>query len=948
MSRRAERRASYEAVAEVAVRFQVLGNVEAYVDGAPVDLGHLRQRCVLAALLVEANAAVPIDDLVDRVWGDRPAQRAAGTLRSYLSRLRRILAAVDVSIERRPGGYVLAIDPMAVDMHRFRQLVAEAQAAGGDAGVALFEQALGLWRGEAFGTLDTPWLNNKREALNRQRLAAELDRNDLALSRGEHGRLVDELSTRAAANPLDERLAGQLMLALYRCGRQADALGHFQRVRRKLVDELGTDPSPPLLRLHKQLLDADPALTRPVAPGTASESRPSLPVPRQLPAPPRSFAGRARELTELGTMLDAQPDRAATLVVSAIGGAGGIGKTWLALRWAHENLLRFPDGQFFVNLRGFDPGGEPVPTAVALRGFLDALGVPSTAIPADPDAQAALYRSLMAGRRMLIVLDNARDSTHVLALLPGTGTCTVLITSRHHLAGLFAGHGARPLALDVLPDREARLVLTEHLGRQRVAAEPDAVDAILHSCAGLPLALGIVAARAATRPDQPLAALAGELRDASTRLDALDAGELAVNLRAVLYCSCQALPSSVARVFRLLGLAPGADISLPAVASLTALAVGEARTIVRQLVSGHLLQEHTPGRFRMHDLVRLYAAEQARGIDSAQERRAAAHRLLDHYLHTAYTAAVRLNPHRLLITLDPAGSGVTPENVADLDQAMAWFTAEHSVLLAAVDEAAENGFDTHTWQLAWSLANFLERRGYWHDQVATQRAALAATLRLSDDAAQAQAHRGLANAYALVGEQDTAHTHLRQALSLFADLDDRQGEAHTHIGIGWLMGRQGRFGEALGNAQRALDLYVIADDRSGQANALNNIGWYHAKLGDYRQTLVRCQQALAVYRELGNRFGEAEAWDSLGYAYHHLGHHEQAIACYQRALALFQDLGGRNAEADVLTHLGDSQQAAGDPHAARRSWQEALDILTQLGHSGAEAVRLKLHGASST
>jgi DNA-binding SARP family transcriptional activator/tetratricopeptide (TPR) repeat protein len=941
-------------VVKVTVCFRVLGAVEARVDGALLDIGHLRQRCVLVALLVDANDAVPVDKLVDRVWGDRVPQRAAGTLRSYLSRLRKALAAADVDIQRYPSGYLLRVDPKTVDLHWFHRLVTQARTADGALAVAMFEQALRLWRGEAFATLDTPWLNSEREALNRQRLAAELDRNDLALSGGEHARLLGELSARAAEYPLDERLAGQLMLALYRCGRQADALDVFRRVRLRLVDELGTDPSPPLQRLHHHLLTADPAVIAPGTPGTASDPRSTTELsrqqttphrqtaPRQLPAPPRSFVGRARELAALGTALDAQPDRGGTLVVSAIGGAAGIGKTWLALRWAHDNLDRFPDGQLYVNLRGFDPDRDLVAPSTALRGFLDALGVPSAAIPADPDLQAALYRSRLVGRRMLIVLDNARDSAHALALLPGTAACTVLVTSRRHLTGLLAAHGAQPLALDVLPDPEARRVLVGHLGEERLAAEPDAVTAILGRCGGLPLALGIVAARAAIRPDLPLAVLAGELQDAATRLDALDAGELAVSVRAALDCSCRGLPARTAHMFRLLGLVPGPDVSLPAAASLAALPRTEANRILRQLCAGHLLQELTPGRYRMHDLVRLYAAEQARVMEPAEGYRAAIHRVLDHYLHSAYPAALLLNPHRLPISLRPAEPGVDPERLADLDEAMVWFTAEHAVLLAASNQSVDAGFDVHTWQLAWSLSNYLERRGQWHTQIAIYRAALEATLRLADHTGEAKAHRGLAGASARVGDFDAADTHLRRALDLFGDLGDHAGQAHTHIGMGWLLARQGQLGEALRHAQQAFDLSLTSDDRWGQANALNNIGWYHAQLGDYRQALDHCRRALDVYRDLGDGFGEAEAWDSLGYAHHHLHDHQEAVTCYQRALDLFQGLGGRHGEADVLTHLGDSQEAAGDLDAARHVWRQALIILEQLGHRGAEQVRARL------
>jgi DNA-binding SARP family transcriptional activator/tetratricopeptide (TPR) repeat protein len=868
------------AVVQMAVEVRVLGAVEAHVDGRPVDLGHARQRCVLVALLVDADRPVPVDQLLDRVWGDRLPLRARAALYSYLSRLRRVLAAVGgAGIVRQPGGYLLTVDPMAVDLHRFRRLVARARESTDDVAAALLAEALALWRGPAFARLDTPWLNAVRAALDRERLAAELDRNDLALRLGTHAAVLAELSAGAAAYPLDERLAGQLLLALYRSGRQADALAHYQQLRLRLVEELGADPSAPLRRLHRQILTADPALAVPVRAGPSGAERSGAgrsgagrsgagrsgaepsgagrssagrpPVPRQLPASPRSFSGRERELAALSTALAAQPGGRGPVLISAVGGLGGIGKTWLALRWAYDNLDRFPDGQLAVDLRGFDPAGEPMPPTVALRGFLDALGVDPAAIPADPAAQAALYRSAVAGKRMLILLDNARDTAQAAPLLPGSAGCTVLVTSRRQLLGLVTAHGARPLALDVLTEPEARRLLVQHLGADRVAAEPEPVAALLDCCAGLPLALGIIAARAAVRPDRPLGTLAAELRDAATRLDAFDAGELTVNLRAVLACSSRALPPDAARMFHLVGQAPGPDLGLPAAASMAGLAAGRAGHLLRELAHAHLVTEAGPGRYRMHDLVRLHAVEQAHALDSAEHRRAALHRLLDHYLHTAHAAAVLLLPHRDPLALTPVQPGVVPQPLTDQSAALAWFGTELPALLAAVHQAADAGLDLHAWQLAWTLTTFLDRQGRWQEWAATQRVALAAAQRLADPAGQAQASRSLARAYTQLGNYPDADAHLRLAVQLFGELGDRTAQAHTSLDLARVLARQGEFGEALAHTRQTLQLYRAAGNRARQANALNAAGWYHAQLGEHQQALASCEQASPCTRSSG-------------------------------------------------------------------------------------------------
>jgi DNA-binding SARP family transcriptional activator len=925
----------------VTVEFRVLGAIEAEAGGEPVDLGHVRQRSVLAVLLVEANVPVSAEALADRIWGSRVPQRGPATVYSYLSRLRRSLAHLDgVELVRRSGGYVLNVDPIAVDLHRFRRLVAAARATDGERALALFDEALGLWRGEPFAGLDTVWLDRQRETALSERLAAELDRSDLALACGRHTELLIELRARAQAHPLDERVAGQLMIALYRSGRQAEALDRYDAVRRQLAEELGTDPGALLRSIHRQILTADPAIAIGHQRSPAIESGPTwLTVPRQLPAPPSTFTGRSDQLAELDRAMAPTPEQSTTVVISAIGGSGGVGKTWLALHWAHRNIERFPDGQLYVNLRGFDPAGSPLLPESAVRTFLDALGVPATAVPATLDAQTALYRSLTAGKRILIVLDNARDSTQVVPLLPGSPTCTVLITSRNTLPALVTAHGARPIVVDVLTEVEARQLLTRQLGAERMAAEPEAVDALIRHCAGLPLALGIIAARATLAPALPLTELAGQLRDTTTRLDALDAGELTANLRAVLSSSRDALGDDAAQLFALLGLAPGPDIGLPAVASLAAKPIGTVRALLNELGNAHLVQSTTPDRYRMHDLVHRYAFEQARSPHEATRR------VLEHYLHSADIANALLGPGRGSISLPPPQPGVVPARLGDHTAALAWFTAERTVLVRAVEHAAAQGFDQHAWQIAWCATMFLSRREHWHDLLVIQRLALAAAQRLADPLALTHAHRGLGSAYVGLGEYEQAYAHLSPALDFAIVVGDPVWQAQAHRGLGRLHAKQARFQEALPHDERALELFRQAGNRVGQANALNAVGWHLAHLGQHRRAVTCCRQALALYEQMGDRHGQALTWDSLGFARHGLGQHRDSAGCYRRAVDLLRDLGHRSLQAGSLVDLGQALLVSGDHEGGVAAWQEALGIFEDLGDPAAGQVRARLAAA---
>jgi len=613
----------------------VLGSLTVRDDGAEVHLSAPKQRIVLAAMLRRANQVVPFDELAGFLWDSAPPSTPRVTLRSHVTGLRRVVGpAVSARIIARSPGYLIDAREAELDLLHFTSLCASgaeaAQAARWEEADGALGQAMALWRGTPLEDIPSEVLRREEvPRLEQLWLDARERRIDAALHLGRHDELVAELRDLVAQHRARERFHGQLMLALYRSGHEAETFAAFRDARQVLADELGAEPGPELRHLYQRMLSADPGL----AARSPKRSRPAAVRPRRIQAGTPDFVGRAPELAVLHGMLDAaaagQP-----VVISAVGGTAGVGKTTLALHFAHQVTGRFPDGLLYVNLRGFDPSQLPVTPEEAIRGFLDALQVAPASIPAGPAAQAALYRSLTAGRRMLVLLDNARDSEQVRPLLPGSPGGLVLVTSRSELPGLLAD-GARALGLGLFSDTEALDLLARRIGAARVAAEPEAARELIRLCARLPLALAITAARATARPGFPLAALAGELRDADGRLDALDTGEQIADARAVFSWSYDGLPPAPARMFRLLGLHPGPDITTAAAASLAAVTPGEARDQLGELTRGHLLSEPVPGRYVLHDLLRVYAAERARAQDGEQACREATRRFLDHYLHRA-------------------------------------------------------------------------------------------------------------------------------------------------------------------------------------------------------------------------------------------------------------------------------------------------------------------------
>jgi DNA-binding SARP family transcriptional activator/tetratricopeptide (TPR) repeat protein len=936
------------------VEFGLLGPLLVRTGAGPVPISAGKQRVLLATLLLAVNQVVAIDKLAEALWQGSPPETSRVTLQNYIMRLRHTLGPTGYErIVSRSSGYLIEVRRGELDVARFAELrgagLAAARAGAWEDASGQLAAALLLWRGQPLADVQSTLLAPEVPRLAEMRMQTLESRIDADLHLGRHRQVTAELAALAAAEPLRERVHELLMLALYRSGQQAAALAAYRQARRRLVDERGAEPGPALRELNQRILKSDHALLitgrprggpTPAGPasGPASPDASARRGPAMLPAAVPGFTGREAHLSALSAGPEGTP--ASVMVIS---GTAGVGKTALAVHWARQHASGFPGGQLYVNLRGFGPA-DPLRPAEALRLFLDALAVPADQIPSTLDGRQSLYRSRLAGTAALVVLDNAGDPDQVRPLLPGSPGCLVIVTSRNELTGLIAADGAQAVVLDVLTSDEAQQMLARRLGPGRVAAEPAAASELARLCAGLPLALAVTAARAAARPDLTLAALAADLAGSRGRLDALTTGDDTTDVRAVFSWSYRQLSTPAARMFELLGLHPGPDTTAEAAASLAGLDPGRTRRLLRELTHAHLLTEHAPGRYTLHDLLRAYAAEQAaRGQE--QTRREAIGRVLDHYLHTAHAAARLMQPHRGAPALDPARPGVAPEPLAGYPQALAWFESEHRVLAAALAQAIDAGFDVHAWQLPWALASFLDWRGHWHEWAAVERAAVAAAIRLGDKTAEAMARRSAAAACLKIGAHAEAGIHQAECLGLYRQLGDRAGEARIRQDLSGTAEMQGRYADALGQSEQALVLFRATANRAGEANALNSIGWCHAQLGNPLQARAVCEHALSLYRELGNRYCEAHVWDSLGYAELLLGHVADAADRYRRALALIREVGDRFGEAEILTNLGDAREAAGDQAEARDAWRQALAILDDLHHPAAGKVRAKLAAA---
>ncbi|GLZ77813.1 SARP family transcriptional regulator [Actinorhabdospora filicis] len=903
-------------------RFSLLGPVEAVHDGQSRPIRSVPRRALLAILLLAERRPVPADRLIDRLWGAEPPRRARDDLYGYLSRLRAELAGI-ADLRREPAGYLLDAEPSTVDVHAFRAGVAAARDAEGDeAADALFGRALGLWRGEAFAGLRSAWLDGIRTRLAGEREAAELDHHDVRLRLGRHGELVPGLSALARERPLDERVAGQLVLALHRSGRSADALDHYGRLRRRLNAEFGNEPGPALQELHRLILAATGEARVAVAgPATATAIR-------QLPAAPRLFRGRVDTLRDL--------DAAARGGLAVVCGPGGIGKTWLALRWAHEHAGRFGDGQLHVDLRGFDPVEEPVPPADALHLLLTSLGTAPAAIPAGVDARSALLRDRLAGRSFLLLLDNARDSGQVTPLLPGSGPSAVVVTSRGELPSLAVSHGAVAVPLAPMDRRDAREILLAHIGPGRADAEPEALAEILDHCAGLPLALGILAARAAAGPRAPLSAYAAEI--AADSLGALDAGETGANLRAVLATSLRRLDPGPAEAFVHFGLAPGPDLGLPAAASLLGVPLAEARGRMAALVRTGLLRESAPGRHAAHDLTRAHAAELAARLDPAA-RLAAVRRLAEYALHGAIAAERLLSPGRAPITVDPPGEGVLTAPVTD---AMAWLGTERETITGLITLTAASGMDGLAWRLTWGLATFFARAGVREAELAVIATGVAAAERSGETAGLLRLLHGLGLLHREARRFDAAEAVLSRGLELAGDTGDDLGVAYFHLALCACHGDREAPLPAIAHATEAAAIFARAGNGTGHGAALNLIAWHEILAGRAATAAGHAREAVDVCRAAGARRNEGSALDTLGRALHVLGRHTEAAATLTEACAILRDVGVQSSLGLALDHLSDAHLALGRRGPARAALTEALERYTEQGMAEAEGARRRL------
>jgi DNA-binding SARP family transcriptional activator/Tfp pilus assembly protein PilF/DNA polymerase III delta prime subunit len=922
------------------VEFGLLGPLEVIDGDRSVPIPSARQRVLLAALLLRPRELVTVDELVEAIWGGEalPAEPRR-VVQVYVTRLRQLLGGRGL-IQSRPEGYVIDVAPGDADLGRWESLLEQAgdAAAAGDRHreAALLRRALGLWRGEPLA--DVPSESLRRDTVPRlaeQRLDSLQRRIEADLALGRHAELVRELRTLTGQHPLREQFWAQLMTALYRCGRQADALQAFTRARDLLADQLGIDPGPELRGLHQAVLTGDPALMAPPAPARPE----AMATPAQLPVDVGDFVGRAGLVRQIEQLL--VDDRQVPVV--ALSGPPGVGKTAVAVHVAHRLAEQFPDGQLYVDLHGATAGLQPLAPSEVLGRFLRALGVDPVGVPAELDEASGLFRSWVAGRRVLVVLDNAADATQVRPLLPASLGCGVLVTSRQVLVGLA---GATNLPLDALAPAEAVELLGRVAGQARVAAEPAAAAAVAEWCGWLPLALRIAGARLAARPAWPVGALAERLADAQGRLDELEVAE--VGVRASLQVSYQqlcdgsgSLDRAAAEAFGLLGIPDSPEVGVPVVARLLDVSEDAAERVLERLVDAQLLEAPAPGRYRLHDLLRLYARELATQHHGAWAQAAALTRAIRFYVASAWQTLAVLRPgdYRLTQADDRWRKGGL--EFADQQAALGWLEVERPNLLAAVGQAVGTaGVPPELgMQLAQALFGFFWVHSHWDDWVQANQIALGVARRAGDLGAQAQTHNDLGACYYRQGRYDQALAHLRESLTIRRELDDPTGQALSLGNLGRLYQALGRYEEALACLQESLTICQRLGDRRGQASCLANLGELYQRQGRYEEALACLRESLAIRQHMADRHGQAHNLGNLGIVYERQGRHEEALACLRESLTIYRELGDSRSEAESLHELGMALRALGRSEDAQARWLEALAIFERLQATDADQVR---------
>lgn len=911
------------------MEFLLLGPVAAHIDGRPVDLGRRRERLLLGVLLLDPGRVITIDRLVDLLWEDRPTPAARASLHAHVSRLRSVLNVGATRIATRGAGYVADVDPEAVDAHRFRRLVQRAaRLTDPQQRAAQLRDALDLWRGPLLADVADDRLRDRLGAdLAELRIDATEARAEADLERGHHREVVLDLTRTVAAEPTRERLTELLMLAYVQSGRPAEALAAYGRASDALERELGIAPGPRLIALHDRILRNDPELTVPPADPVGHRRRF---LPRDVP----DFTGRTSEMQQLDILAWAH-DTSPAIVVTAVAGTAGVGKTALAVHWAHRSADRFPDGQLYLDLRGYDPG-QPAAPVDALAALLRALDVPPERVPVDVNEAAALFRSLLADRRMLILLDNARSATQVRPLLPASPTCLTVITSRDALNGLVARDGARRLDLDVMTTDESVALIARITGQRRPAEDQPALAELAALCGHLPIALRIAAAMLADRPAAPVTDLLAELRERG-RLTALDiADDPASSVRTLFGHSLATQPSATRRVFSMLGVTAGGQFGVEAVAAICDIDVEAAAEHLGRLTEAHLIQEPTPTRHAIHDLLRDYARSLLSDTGPTTERLSA------WYLGACDAAAALLYPQMVRLPVQDTTGHERAPTFDSHATARAWLDLEWPNVVAWV-----NAIASHSARHAWLLADAM--RGYFwlsrlnvewlevaslafelaesaddHAAVAAARLSLGNVhLNLNDldravghylasasaaEAAdwptgQASALNNLATLHWIRGELDQADSRLREALALNRRLGRQLGEARNLSQLSQLAAERGRLADATSLAEQALAIETAAGSLSGQVKDTIALGTLRHLRGDSHGGELLLHRALTDARVLGETRGECETLLALATIAADLGRYADADSHVTAALAIARDIADPHIEAPALNLL---------------------------------------------